>query len=116
MIMKAKYGEIEDIEIKVSMVDAVEVVPKPGDDSTGENVRLHISLLVCISKENYSDAIECWCSAWPDSLVIHELYVRTNDNKRPSLYKGPHFGYDYIFNTTLKLLLRSLVWYLSFDM
>lgn len=92
MIMKAKYGEIEDIEIKVSMVDAVEVVPKPGDDSTGENVRLHISLLVCISKENYSDAIECWCSAWPDSLVIHKVYVRTNNNKRPSLYKGPHFG------------------------
>lgn len=92
MIMKAKYGESEDIEIKVSMFDAVDVVPKPGDDSAGENVRLHISLLVCISKENYSDAIECWCSAWPDSLVIHKVYVRTNDNKRPSLYKGPHFG------------------------
>ncbi|XVF35654.1 hypothetical protein REPUB_Repub18cG0164700 [Reevesia pubescens] len=50
MTMRGKYGENEEIKIEVTMFDGCVFVPKHGEDSIGENILLHISLLVDISK------------------------------------------------------------------
>lgn len=48
--LRGKFGENETIKIEATMFDGSVVVQKSGDDSTAEDVRLHISLLVDVSK------------------------------------------------------------------
>ncbi|XP_031279536.1 uncharacterized protein At2g39795, mitochondrial isoform X1 [Pistacia vera] len=91
VIMNRKSGDNEDIKIEVTMFDGLVSVPKVGDDSTGEDVRLHISVIVDISKADGSDFLEFVCSAWPDALEIHKVYVLSRDNKLARPYMGPHF-------------------------
>lgn len=95
--MNGKFGDGEDIKIKVSMFDGFMNVPKFGEDSTGEDLRLHISMIVDISKENCSDVLEFMCSAWPDSLEIQQIFLLGRDNKLARPYMGPPFRYVYIF-------------------
>ncbi|KAB2627907.1 hypothetical protein D8674_032702 [Pyrus ussuriensis x Pyrus communis] len=65
--MRRKLGETEDIKIEVTMFDGYETVRKTGDDSSGEDVRLHLSMLVDIIKGGGgSKDLEFLCSAWPD--------------------------------------------------
>ncbi|KAH1067284.1 hypothetical protein J1N35_032271 [Gossypium stocksii] len=74
MTMRGKYGEYEEIKIE------------PGEDSTGENVVLHISLLVDISKgQGYPDIL---CSAWPDHLEIQKVYLLNRDKTIINPYMG----------------------------
>ncbi|KAJ4707807.1 putative Mitochondrial glycoprotein family protein [Melia azedarach] len=89
--MNGKFGDGEDIKIKVSMFDGFMNVPKFGEDSTGEDLRLHISMIVDISKENCSDVLEFMCSAWPDSLEIQQIFLLGRDNKLARPYMGPPF-------------------------
>ncbi|KAH7523983.1 hypothetical protein FEM48_Zijuj06G0070100 [Ziziphus jujuba var. spinosa] len=90
--MKGKFGDTEDIKIEVTMFDGYQLVPKLGDDSSGESVRLHISLLVDISKGNGSNELEFICSAWPDSLEVQKVYIIRRDGMLAKPYMGPDFG------------------------
>ncbi|KAI4316384.1 hypothetical protein L6164_024368 [Bauhinia variegata] len=61
------------------MFDGFEHVPKLGDDSSGVNVRLHVSLLVDISKGEGDNEVEFVCSSWPDSLEVQKVYALRRD-------------------------------------
>lgn len=99
MTMRGRFDDTEDIKLEVTMFDGYETVPKPGEDSTGEDVRLHSSVLVDISKGDGSDALEFLCSAWPDCLEIQKVYLLgPHTHKmlgRP--YLGPDFRYALCF-------------------
>ncbi|XP_023534978.1 mitochondrial acidic protein mam33-like [Cucurbita pepo subsp. pepo] len=90
--LKGKFGGTEDIKIEATMFDGCKSVPKLGDDSDGEeDLRLHSSVLVDISKRDGSDYLEFVCSAWPDSLEIQKLYVLKRDRMLSRPYMGPDF-------------------------
>ncbi|KAK2638472.1 hypothetical protein Ddye_026267 [Dipteronia dyeriana] len=95
MVGKKKFGDSEDIKIEATMFDGCVSVPRVGDDATGEDLRLHISLIVDISKTDGSITVEFVCSAWPNTLEIHNVYAfsgSSRDNKLVRPYIGPHFG------------------------
>ncbi|KAH7574076.1 hypothetical protein JRO89_XS03G0248300 [Xanthoceras sorbifolium] len=94
MTMNGKFGDSEDIKIEATMFDGFVSVPRVGDDATGEDTRLHISVIVDISKRDGPETVEFVCSAWPDALEIHNIYVfsTSRDNKLVRPYIGPHFG------------------------
>ncbi|KAF5936284.1 hypothetical protein HYC85_027413, partial [Camellia sinensis] len=81
--LRGKFGENETIKIEAT-------ISKSGDDSTAENVCLHISLLVDISKGEECD-LEFVCSAWPDSIEIQKVYIFRRDGSWPRPYMGPNF-------------------------
>lgn len=89
MTMKRKFGDDEDIKIEATMFDGYELSPKLGDDSIGDDLRLHISLLVDVSKGNGSDDLEFVCSAWPDSLEVQSVYLLRRDRMPSRPYMGP---------------------------
>ncbi|XP_004291946.1 PREDICTED: uncharacterized protein At2g39795, mitochondrial [Fragaria vesca subsp. vesca] len=89
--MRGKFGDSEDIKIEVTMFDGYESVPKTGDESSGEDLRLHISVLVDISKGDGSNDLEFLCSAWPDSLEIQKVYVLHRGRMPAKPYLGPDF-------------------------
>lgn len=92
--LKGKFGDTEDIKIEATMFDGCESVPKLGDDSDDEeDLRLHISVLVDISKGDGSEDLEFVCSAWPDSLEVQKLYVVKRDRMLARPYMGPDFRY-----------------------
>lgn len=89
MTMRRKFGDDEDIKIEATMFDGYELSPKLGDDSIGDDLRLHISLLVDVSKGNGSDDLEFVCSAWPDSLEVQSVYLLRRDRMPSRPYMGP---------------------------
>lgn len=91
MTMKGKYGDSEEIKIEAAMFDGYVLVPKAGEDSNGENVLLHTSLLVDISKGQGCPEMEFLCSAWPDRLEIQNVYLLNRDKIITNPYMGPHF-------------------------
>ncbi|KAL4335072.1 hypothetical protein GQ457_07G037590 [Hibiscus cannabinus] len=91
MTMSGRYGENEDIKIEVTMFDGCAFVPKPGEDDTGENVVLHISLLVDISKGQGHPEMEFLCSAWPDHLEIQKVHLLNRNKVVINPYMGPDF-------------------------
>lgn len=88
--MKGKYGEKETIKIEATMFDGFVKVPKSGDDSAIENVSLHLSLLVDISKGEGRD-LEFVCSAWPDHIEIQKVCIFSRDKSQSWPYMGPNF-------------------------
>ncbi|CAI0444192.1 unnamed protein product [Linum tenue] len=91
MTMARKFGAAEEIKIEATMFDGYELVPKPGEDSSGEDLRLHISLLVDVSKVDGGGTLEFVCSAWPDRLEIQKLYLLPKDKLLGRPYLGPDF-------------------------
>ena len=83
----------EEIKIEVTMFDGCVFVPKPGEDNTGENELLQISLLVDISKGQGCPEIEFLCSAWPDRLDIQKVYLLHHDKIIINPYMGPDIRY-----------------------
>lgn len=85
---KSKSGEDENIKIEATMFDGSIFAPK------SEDVRLHISMLVDIwrGNEEETDLMEFVCSAWPDSLEIHKVYI-FNRPPQPQPYMGPDIKY-----------------------
>lgn len=102
--MKGKFGDTEDIKIEVTMFDGYQLVPKLGDDSSGESVRLHISLLVDISKGDGSNELEFICSAWPDSLEVQKVYIIRRDGMLAKPYMGPDFGFVFSLSVAYVVL------------
>ncbi|OMO61623.1 Mitochondrial glycoprotein family protein [Corchorus capsularis] len=91
MTMRGKHGDKEEIKLEVTMFDGCAVVPKPGEDSTEENMLLHISLLVDVSKGQGCPELEFLCSAWPDRLEIQKVYLLNRDKVITNPYMGPDF-------------------------
>ncbi|CAL1354293.1 unnamed protein product [Linum trigynum] len=89
--MARKFGVAEEIKIEATMFEGYELVPKPGEDSSGEDLRLHISLLVDVSRGDDGDPFEFVCSAWPDRLEIHKLYLLPKNKLLGRPYLGPDF-------------------------
>ncbi|KAK9280710.1 hypothetical protein L1049_014408 [Liquidambar formosana] len=89
--LRGKFGDNEDLKIEVTMFDGCVLVPKPGDDNTGDDARLHISLLVDISKGEGCETLEFVCSAWPDCLEIQKVYILRRDGILARPYMGPDF-------------------------
>ena len=95
--MKRKFGN-EDIKIEATMFDGSVPVTKSGGggEGLGQDVQLHISLVVNISKEKGGSALEIMCSVWPDTIEIDKLYVRKSENMPAQPYTGPEFKYEHI--------------------
>ncbi|XP_047342052.1 uncharacterized protein At2g39795, mitochondrial [Impatiens glandulifera] len=94
VILRSKFGEDERVKIEATMFDGSRPVPKYGKYETGQDVHLHISLLVDISKGNKEDGsedLEFVCSAWPTQIEIERVYIFNRDANKPKPYIGPHF-------------------------
>jgi len=91
--IKGKFGECEDIRIEATMFDGCEHVPAYGDDSSGVNVRLHLSLIVDISKGEGENELEFVCSAWPDSLNVEKVFLLRRGRMAARPYIGPDFRF-----------------------
>ncbi|XP_038699858.1 uncharacterized protein At2g39795, mitochondrial-like [Tripterygium wilfordii] len=89
--MRGRHNDIEDIKIEVTMFDGFKLIPKPGEDASGEDVALHISLLVDITRENDGHKLEFACSAWTDCLEIQKVYIFSHDTMLSRPYMGPDF-------------------------
>ena len=81
-------NNVKDIKLEATLFDGYETIMKSADDSFSEDVRLHISLLVDITKSDRGDSLEFVCSSWPDSLEIQKVYLLRRDN----VLSGPCMG------------------------
>ncbi|XP_065848689.1 uncharacterized protein At2g39795, mitochondrial [Euphorbia lathyris] len=91
MKMRRKFDGIEDIKIEATMFDGYMTVPRLGEDSSGEDLRLHISVLVDICKGDEGDTLEFACSAWPDRLEIQKVYFLRRGDTVGRPCTGPGF-------------------------
>ncbi|KAF5741770.1 mitochondrial glycoprotein [Tripterygium wilfordii] len=94
MKLKKKFGENEEIKVEATMFDAVIPIQKSvgdGGKRVPEDVKLHITLVVNISKEGVGEVLEIMCSAWPNSIEITKLFIRRNGKMSAQLYDGPEF-------------------------
>ncbi|CAM8892534.1 hypothetical protein QQ045_025406 [Rhodiola kirilowii] len=89
--LKGKFGGSEDIEIEVGMFDGCIFVPTPGDDSTGTNRHMHLSMLLHIKKGQGFNQLKIICSAWPDCLEIQKVAIFPLDQSQRTPYMGPDF-------------------------
>lgn len=93
--LKKKFGEKEEIKIEVTMFDgSIPVEKSPDGIRIGQEVELHITLIVNISKGEGSDVLEFVCSAWPQSVEIVNVLVHGKDGRPNQLYMSPKFKYD----------------------
>ncbi|KAL6502120.1 hypothetical protein OROGR_027253 [Orobanche gracilis] len=79
-----------NIRIEATMFDGFVVDQRAG---TRENVQLHISMSVDIWKgANSSSGMKFVCSAWPNSLEIHNVFIYGRHDQSPTrFYMGPPF-------------------------
>ncbi|XP_077229194.1 uncharacterized protein At2g39795, mitochondrial-like [Tasmannia lanceolata] len=90
--LRGKYGEKEEIKVEVTMFDGLVSTSKSGDSNTGDDARLHISLIVDVSKGDDCDILEFICSAWPDSLQIQKVFILGRGQTGGRAYMGPNFN------------------------
>ncbi|CDP18788.1 unnamed protein product [Coffea canephora] len=88
--LRGKSTEDEHIKIEATMFDGSVCSPPSAAECSGEDVRLHISLLVDIWKGDGNELLEFVCSAWPDSLEIQKVYIFRRDNSPMGPYMGPN--------------------------
>ncbi|XP_057467812.1 uncharacterized protein At2g39795, mitochondrial [Actinidia eriantha] len=90
--LRGRFGENETIKIEATMFDGGVMVPKAGDDtdSTTEDMCLHISLLVDISKGE-GCVLGFICSSWPDHIEIQKVYIVRRDGSLTQPCMGPNF-------------------------
>ncbi|XAR67828.1 hypothetical protein NMG60_11002749 [Bertholletia excelsa] len=89
--LNRKFGENEEIKVEVTMFDGSAPVQKTGSIDAGEDVKLHITFIVDIFKEDRSDALEFVCSAWSDSIEIQRVFMRGCGQMVDQPYTGPGF-------------------------
>lgn len=114
MIMRGKYDDIEDVKLEVTMFDGYVTVPKLGDDASGEDVRLHISFIVDVSKGDGGENLEFLCSAWPDRLEIQKVYLLRGKKMPGRPYMGPDFRCGPFFPFLLMIVVLVFVLQLVF--
>ncbi|KAL4202381.1 hypothetical protein AMTRI_Chr02g263450 [Amborella trichopoda] len=88
--LRGKYGDNEDIKIEVTMFDGSIPISK-SNQNAGADFKLHISLIVDISKGEDCDVLQFICSAWPDSMAIEKVFTL----KRNALPGPPYVGPDF---------------------
>ncbi|KAM7518771.1 hypothetical protein LguiB_017733 [Lonicera macranthoides] len=86
--LSRKFGENEEIRVEVTMFD--NFIPV-GDVAKGEDVQLHITMIVDVFKGESSDVLEFVCSAWPDSIEIQKVFTRGHERMAGHPYLGPGF-------------------------
>ncbi|XP_010537887.1 PREDICTED: uncharacterized protein At2g39795, mitochondrial-like [Tarenaya hassleriana] len=84
--LKRKFGDNEDIKIEATMIDGS--VPVSGEP---EEVQLHITFIVNVSKGDEGETLEIMCSAWPDTIEISNLFIRRHGKSSEHPYVGPEF-------------------------
>ncbi|KAM5578586.1 uncharacterized protein ABKV19_008746 [Rosa sericea] len=91
--LKRKFGHNEEIKIEATMFDGSVPITKSGGGGggLGEDVQLHITMVVNISKEEGRNALEIMCSVWPDTIEINKLFIRKPENMPAQPYTGPEF-------------------------
>lgn len=89
--MRRKFGDTENIKIEATMFDGCEPVPKLEDHIYGGDVRLHLSLLVDISRGDGCNELEFLCSSWPNSLEVQKVYILRRNRMLARPYMGPDF-------------------------
>ena len=88
--LNRKFAD-EDIKVEATMFDGVASAPgASGGLANADNMQLHITLIVSISKGGGS-ILEIMCSAWPDSIEINRLFTRSNEKMLSEPYSGPEF-------------------------
>lgn len=85
--LRRKYGDNEDIKVEVTMFDGFQ-----GTGDKGEDVQMHISLIVDVSKGDESNPLEFICSAWPNALVVRKVFMLKRHKMPPKPYIGPDFA------------------------
>jgi complement component 1 Q subcomponent-binding protein len=91
--MRGKYGENENVKIEATMFDGCIAISKPGNESSGQDFCLHLSLIVDISKGDAFNELEFVCSAWPNFLEVQKVYILSRDSLLARPYIGPDFRY-----------------------
>ncbi|KFK43828.1 hypothetical protein AALP_AA1G179000, partial [Arabis alpina] len=56
-----------------------------------EDVQLHITFIVNISKGGDGETLEIMCSAWPDTIQISNFFIRKSSKSSPNAFIGPQF-------------------------
>ncbi|CAH2037454.1 unnamed protein product [Thlaspi arvense] len=88
--LKRKFGDKEDIKIEATMFDG-SVPSSKSTSSDPEDVQLHITFVVNVSKGGDGETLEIMCSAWPDTIQISKFFVRKSSKSSPNAYIGPEF-------------------------
>lgn len=81
----------EDIKVEVTMFDGA--VPAPsasGGVADANEMQLQSTLVVSISKGE-GGVLEIMCSAWPDTIEIKRLFIRSDKKMPAEPYAGPDF-------------------------
>ncbi|MED6208587.1 hypothetical protein PIB30_046651 [Stylosanthes scabra] len=89
VVMRGRFDDREDIKVEATMFDGCEHVPV--EDSSVTNVRLHLSLVVDVSKGDSGNDLEFICSAWPDCLDVEKVYILRYKQMPARPYLGPNF-------------------------
>ncbi|MED6207134.1 hypothetical protein PIB30_033050 [Stylosanthes scabra] len=89
VVMMGRFDDREDIKVEATMFDGYEHVPV--QDSSATNVRLHLSLVVDVSKGDGGNELEFVCSAWPDCLDVEKVYILRHKQMSARPYLGPDF-------------------------
>ncbi|WCJ30372.1 Mitochondrial glycoprotein family protein [Euphorbia peplus] len=91
MTMRRNLGGNEDVKIEATMFDGYMTVPRLGEDRSGEDLKLHISVLIGVYKGDEDDVLEFACSAWPDRLEIQKVYFLRRGDSICRPYPRPDF-------------------------
>ncbi|KAF9613651.1 hypothetical protein IFM89_009539 [Coptis chinensis] len=80
--LTSKHENKEKIKVEVTMFDGAKNVNE--DATENDEMQLHLSFIVDISKGEGSDIFQFVCSAWPDSIEIEKVFF-VKRNGMPTL-------------------------------
>ncbi|XP_020090958.1 uncharacterized protein At2g39795, mitochondrial-like [Ananas comosus] len=93
LVRKRRGGE-EEVKIDATMFDGAAPAKRSGGAVEDGDARLHISLLVEVSKgeEGSGSVLQFVCSAWPDSVDVEKVFPVRRCGPAPIRpYTGPDF-------------------------
>lgn len=88
--------EDEDIKIEATMFDgavSTSTAGAPAPVVERDDVQLHISMIVNVSKEGSGIILQIICSAWPDEIEIDKVSIRKQEIVLANPYDSPIFKY-----------------------
>ncbi|QCE02154.1 Mitochondrial glycoprotein [Vigna unguiculata] len=91
--LKKRHAD-EDIKLEGTMFDGAVPAPTPTKDGgviNSDEMQMHITVIVTISKGEGDGVLQITCSAWPDCVEIKRLFIRANENIIAEPYSGPQF-------------------------
>ncbi|CAJ1951383.1 unnamed protein product [Sphenostylis stenocarpa] len=91
--LKRQYAD-EDIKLEVTMFDGAVPAPTPtpnGGVTNSDEMQMHITVIVSISKGEDGGVLQIVCSAWPNNVEIKRLFIRADEKIIAEPYTGPEF-------------------------